>query len=108
MRTVRLFIRIIFIVGSLAALLCAWLGLNIWIQVGVFLVVSGTPPRPLKTLETVFRDNPQASAMSCIVTLFSAINTPSAWEYNFYYHNMREKEKQGLQNVNFERFCQHL
>ncbi|MBR1842699.1 MAG: NfeD family protein [Oscillospiraceae bacterium] len=30
-----------FIVGSLAALLCAWLGLNIWIQVGVFLVVSG-------------------------------------------------------------------
>ncbi len=30
-----------FIAGSLAALLCAWLGLNIWIQFGVFLIVSG-------------------------------------------------------------------
>ena len=26
--------------GSLCALICAWIGLNVWIQIGVFIVVS--------------------------------------------------------------------
>ena len=41
-----------------------------------FRVAGGTLPLPLNTLETVFRDNPQASAMSCMVTLlFATIST---------------------------------
>ena len=36
-------------------------------------VAWGTAPRPLNTLDTVFLDRPQASAMSCMVTLLFGI-----------------------------------
>jgi hypothetical protein len=39
-------------------------------------VAGGTAPRPLNTLDTVFLDSPQASAMSCMVTrLFAMLHT---------------------------------